>query len=1407
MKKFAKIFVAVAGLFVGFACTTDVTEDLGVQLGGGAGQTTVTLSLEESRTSLGAAANGLYPVVWSGDDAISINGVKSSSIAVGSNAATATFTFNTSLSYPYCVAYPAAAEGKVVFADQQIYTDGTFNDGAAAMYGYAEAAGGLSLKHLTGVLKIGVTGSKTLSFAQISTADRTPIAGEFDIDFTTGDVTPTKNAKELISYSFPEDLVLASVPQYIYVAVPAGVYDELYVTLYDTEGGVMYATVKASDNKPLVAGKVREFSNAIPYEANASVFVVKDKTSLQAFAAEAATLNKDVLFVADVDMTGEAWTPIEGYAKTVLGNGYAIKGLTAPLFGITNASIKGLHLRDVNINETENPNIGALARQITATADIDPVVEHCSVSGKISVHTPNRAWTKGVDTNYLSFSISGVVGALLGSTMHDCVNHADIDVKQIVVSSNATEFSTVVGGVAGYVNVFSYAVGEETKTKLSYISNLENTGNISFHDTSYTGETNVSTYGKLKPMVAGVVGCLHSGNIEAPVSNVTNRGNVTASGNYGNGMNMGGVFGYYATHDGSNFNNYGKVSYLSGATRYAYISGVLGYSHSTSVSKNIHNHGEVYLAKDATFGSIIAGGLIGYQGSPAFKATDAGTDITADSSNNGPINIFCKGFDPSLHTTTSLYFRIGGLSGWTQHVFYNCENTAKGVITCHTDVYNVDTSKYAVCVGGLVGYKTVNAIIDSENNAKINVNINLTTKEDAATTDLDNVRFNYGGVVGFSNLPIMGCTNNGAVELSGSYAGQVRMGGVAGQVNGVSTELPLCYDCVNNGPVTIKEKTNLAYQIYFGGVFGYCPNNENHTNNGAVTIEKDVTIAQNAYIGGVMGYFGKAGTKSYNNGAVTLNDGITAGGEFHLGGVHGYAVANSSYAENTGAVTVGNVTFNCSGGNRIGGVFGSVTEAATLIEHATNRGAVVSNGENTVASHYVGGIAGYFIEKENSSGKLVAPKTDYLDNYGTVTVSCKKSYRMNVGGIAAYVGGTSNFLTNHKSGTITVNGETTNNTYASGVATTLKDHSFDCLNEGDIIINSTIGGTLYASGSVTVGNNYKRTRHTNKGNITLNGTVKGNCFIGGMTYDTGFSMSWIDCHNEGNLIMSESATVTGQSRWGGLVGKLEGATVNIYDGCSNSGDIIIKGTVSNFERYAGLLGCHTSGTVIVLNGFTNSGDIIYQGKNTTTNGVHLGGVIGISSTTKGKTAPVYSNDANPTWTGNVINTGTIKFAGEIGGNVRMGGFCGLMNAGAAPSGAYLINFGDLEASGTVANMENTQVGGIVGGLVVPLENTQSYCNIKALGWEKVGIITGVTRTSGKPFALNAKVGGTICNTVKFNGDTFQDEPVVITLDASNYTDHIYGSADWTGVEGFDGCSFLTSKDAVTYYPVAETPAE
>ena len=74
MKNLTKLFVAVAVLFAGFACTTDATEDLGVQVNG-ADQTEIVLSLEESRTQLGEKVGDIYPLYWSEGDKIAVNGV------------------------------------------------------------------------------------------------------------------------------------------------------------------------------------------------------------------------------------------------------------------------------------------------------------------------------------------------------------------------------------------------------------------------------------------------------------------------------------------------------------------------------------------------------------------------------------------------------------------------------------------------------------------------------------------------------------------------------------------------------------------------------------------------------------------------------------------------------------------------------------------------------------------------------------------------------------------------------------------------------------------------------------------------------------------------------------------------------------------------------------------------------------------------------------------------------------------------------------------------------------------------------------------------------------------------------------------------------------------------------------
>ena len=277
MKTLTKLFLAAASGVFALSCVTDATSDLVVKHGDGP-TTEITLSLEESRTQLGEEADGVYPLYWSEGDAISANGVASNALtAQQAGSAVAGFVVSGELKTPYCIAYPAAAANQVLFAAQQTHASNTsFGAGVSTMYGYSENGLNVELKHLTGVLKIGVTGSATLSHAQISTVDRAPIAGAFDFDFATGVATATKASECVINYSFGEGATLSSTPTYLHVAAPAGTYDELYVTLYDNAGGVMYAIVKADENKPLSAGKVRAFSNAISYVPNNAVYVISD---------------------------------------------------------------------------------------------------------------------------------------------------------------------------------------------------------------------------------------------------------------------------------------------------------------------------------------------------------------------------------------------------------------------------------------------------------------------------------------------------------------------------------------------------------------------------------------------------------------------------------------------------------------------------------------------------------------------------------------------------------------------------------------------------------------------------------------------------------------------------------------------------------------------------------------------------------------------------------------------------------------------------------------------------------------------------------------------------------------------------------------------------------------------------
>ena len=1417
MKNLSKLFLAVAALFA-FACTTDTTEDLGVQLGNGAGQTTLTLSLEESRTQLGTAVAGLYPVTWSEGDVISVNGVESSAISISENKSVATFTFNEVLAYPYTIAYPAAAEGKVLFADQQAHTEGTFAEGAAAMYGYKTAEGGLALNHLTGVLKIGVTGDKTLSFAQISNADRAPIAGEFALNFETGEVTPTTTSKEVISYSFGDGLALTGDAQYIHATVPAGEYDELYVTLYDTEGGVMYTTIKADDTKPLNAGKVREFSNTIAYAPNAEAFVIRDVATLKAFGEQAATLEKNALVVADIDMTGEAWTPIEGYAKTLLGNGYAIKGLTAPLFGTTNASIKGLHLEDVAIVTNDAPVMGALACTVTATDDVAPVIEHCSVSGSFTVENKNYA-TPAKDTK-TDLIYGSLVGRSYGVSLIDCVNYASFTIKQSI--STSCEFSALSfpGGIVGAIYAFDGAATD-------VYANLDgciNRGPILVHDTSREKGAGMTSY-----WMGGIVGFVGKSNVVGGyIANCKNDATMTfteINNHAGQYAQIGGIVGVveylasnlYEITDCENTEN-GDIL-VTGSGNNMYIGGIAGYNYNCA-HKNIVNRGDVTINAEYTNLLFVAGCL----SSPGLNDTDGNHHFTAENvANYGKVTIngygttvylggvigrgsqgdftnVCNYGEVSLNaksnTMTNLIMggmEASGVGDSDAGIVANCHNY--GTVTAHVE----SNAMKQILLAGYTGYN--HQTCSNCSNAKgatltLTGTINLTAKSLLEDTTTDS-QYNIGGFSGYAaSTAKTDCKNEADVVVD---------------VTWTSAE----GDATLAASDTVTAADSGAPFIQIGGFIGRSHSTLNTCEQSGKVILKGTSEGLHGAIsvGGVLGshVYNTNGDKNYGDIHITGKHGLLFVGGLH-GYIHGYNTTARTHqnGENHGDIYIGYdenkavVATELFKAPKIGGLCGW---ANYRYINATNNGDIkinVSAANVANTDIYLGGCVGY---GQKVGSKALSNDFADLTNNGNITLEGNAGAKAwNMGGVFGYTYGKSTQMNFTNNGDILVHfTEGTGFVRVGGIAHGIRRAIDGAVNNGDITIKGMTGSSLYIGGIISTPNGYHRNNMTNNGNILVDATVGKDCFIGGICYDAanGNKTKHLNCHNTGDIEVTSKTTVKGGIAVGGLIGKYPtGGETKIFDGCSNSGNITVAAYSTGGQNIGGLMGYlsysdNVAAIIVIQNGFVNTGNITHSGRTDGADNIHVAGLLGYCS--KGS----FMVDG-VAWSGDVVNKGKITASGKsIGGRYRVAGMIGYSTC-SLPAEARFINLGDIEFTGD-AGIKNdvpgiSYVSGILAESVdAGVTNAEVYCNINALEADYTGFVSASPR-SETIIAKDCKIGGTIMGTVtgEDSDGNVSTTTSPIALDANNWFDYIYGgTTSWGDDSNYDGCSLLTEAPVIT----------
>ena len=280
MKKLL-LYVATALLScVVTSCTID-TLDLNTP----AGYTALTVGMPDSRTSLGDKdANGTYAVYWSEGDQIFANGVPSASSVVGDDKKSATFYFEVGkIEAPYNLTYPYTEGSEctkdrptVVFAAEQEYMTGTFGDGYAPMYGHCGSGdNSAKVKHLAGIMRLAVKGSTTLSTIEVVAEEGVALAGEFDIDCQTGEMSAIEGkTTNKITYQVEENLSTAEATIF-HIAVPSGNLGVCRVILTDSAGLKMNLKWTATS---VAAGIVREFKE-FSFKGGAS-FELQPMTSL-----------------------------------------------------------------------------------------------------------------------------------------------------------------------------------------------------------------------------------------------------------------------------------------------------------------------------------------------------------------------------------------------------------------------------------------------------------------------------------------------------------------------------------------------------------------------------------------------------------------------------------------------------------------------------------------------------------------------------------------------------------------------------------------------------------------------------------------------------------------------------------------------------------------------------------------------------------------------------------------------------------------------------------------------------------------------------------------------------------------------------------------------------------------------
>ena len=583
-----------------------------------------------------------------------------------------------------------------------------------------------------------------------------------------------------------------------------------------------------------------------------------------------------------------------------------------------------------------------------------------------NIYGTNNAPITVTELHESMMALGGIVGYLAGGTVYNGTNTANGD---IAVNGFISGYHSYVGGIVGMASGgSSIAAGGGTITGASNAGDVTIGSGCTIPNNHYVG---------------GVIG--YAGN---SVSSASNTGAIVNNYSKDSGdktICIAGVAAYSVASLSSCYNTGNVTNNGSTFKGEINVAGVVGVS-----------EGSLSSCSNGT--NSLAGGTItntATSGTNSRKSCKIAGVVAYYTGSTTATNCFNKG--AVMNSGASLDVSIAGVSGYSKAALSSCYNTG--------DITNEGTtSKGEINVAGVVGI-CEGDLTSCSNGTNSLAGGTITNTATSGTTTIQDGQF--AGIVANNkgNTNVTSCFNKGAVVNSGACS-SVSIAGIAAWTSAGSTYT----GCYNTGNITNEGTgSNSTAGVRMGGIAGsvngastFTGNSTTYNYNSGILYEH--SASEKIAVGGICGYtFGAASDFAYAKNLSTQDAGDIKleGGtrdKIYVGGIIGMSAVTSSfnYANNAGKILFKDMTMSATGQLFAGGILGGWT----------------TSGEQTITGCV-------------NSGRIECDSSDHNDlNVGSTATplwSC-------IGGISGMGSGTDEGLT----AVATITGKTFTNCTNSG---------------------------------------------------------------------------------------------------------------------------------------------------------------------------------------------------------------------------------------------------------------------------------------------------------------------------------------------------------------------------------------